>query len=68
MANRKPESNQAFIKRLADNNILKEVFIIAAIDSYARQVADSERMEHGFIDGAAWQQVAREILKDLETR
>ncbi len=68
MANRKPESNQAFIKRLADNNILKEVFIIAAIDSYARQVAESEPIEDGFIDGAAWQQVAREILKDLETR
>lgn len=66
---RKPETNLEFIARLAGyNNVLKEAFIISAIDSYARQVAESERIEHGLIDGAAWQQVAREILKDLETR
>lgn len=68
MANRKPESNQAFIKRLANNNILKEAFIIAAIDSYARQVADLEPVEDGLINGVTWRQCAREILKDLETR
>ena len=65
---RKPESNQAFIKRLAANNILKEAFILSAIDSYARLVTESEPMEHGLIDGIAWQQVAREILKDLAAR
>ena len=66
---RKPETNKEFIARLAGyNNVLKEAFIISAIDSYARQVAESEPIEHGLIDGIAWQQVAREILKDLETR
>ena len=65
---RKPESNQAFIKRLAGNNILKEAFILSALDSYSRQVAESEPVEDGLINGAAWQQIAREILKELESR
>jgi len=68
MANRKPESNQAFIKRLAGNNILKEAFIISAIDSYAREIANSAPIEHGFINGEAWKACAQSVLDDLASR
>lgn len=66
---RKPETNKEFIIRLAGyNNVLKEAFIISAIDSYARQVAESEPMEHGLIDGVAWQQIARDMLATIANR
>jgi hypothetical protein len=68
MAHRKPESNQAFIKRLAGNNILKEAFIISAIDSYAREIANGAPIEDGLIHSVTWRQCAREILNDLESR
>ena len=65
---KKPETNQAFVKRIMSHDILKEAFIIAAIDSYARHVAESEPIEHGFIDGRAWQQCAQAILDDMNAR
>ena len=65
---RKPETNQAFVKRIMAHDIMKEAFIIAAIDSYARQVSQSEPMAHGFIDGHAWKQCAQSILDDMNAR
>ena len=66
---RKPETNKEFIARLAGHhNIMKEVFIIAAIDSYARQVAESDLLEHGLIDGATWQKIARDMLATIASR
>lgn len=65
---RKPETNREFIARLAGYDPMRQAFIISAIDSYARQVAESEPMEHGFIDGVAWQQYAQAILRDIGAR
>lgn len=66
---RKPETNKEFIIRLAGyNNVLKEAFILSAIDSYARQVAESKPIEHGIIDGIAWQQIARDMLSTIAGR
>lgn len=68
MANRKPESNQAFIKRIMSHDIMKEVFILAAIDVYAREIANSAPIEHGFINGEAWKACAQSVLDDLASR
>lgn len=65
---RKPETNLEFIARLAGYDPMRQAFIISAIDSYARQVAESEPMEHGFIDGRAWQQYAQALLRDIGAR
>ena len=77
MASRKPETNQAFVKRIMSHDIMKQVFIIAAIDSYAREVANGAAIEselgenafdYGFISGAAWRQCAQSVLDDLASR
>lgn len=65
---RKPETNLEFIARLAGHDPMRQAFIISAIDSYSRLVAESEPMEHGFIDGVAWQQYAQAILRDIGAR
>ena len=66
--NLKPETNQAFIKRIMSHDILKEAFIIAAIDSYAREIANGAPIEHGFIDGKAWKACAQSVLDDMNAR
>ena len=68
MANRKPETNQAFVKIIMSHDIMKEAFIIAAIDAYAREIANSEPIEHGFINGEAWKACAQSVLDDLASR
>ena len=68
MTKRKTETNTAFVKRIMSRDILTEAFIIAAIDSYARHVAESEPIEHGFIDGAAWKARALSVVEELKNR
>ena len=65
---RKPETNIEFLKRIMSVDALKQAFIISAIDSYARHVAESEPIEHGFIDGCAWKDCAQQVLSDLANR
>jgi hypothetical protein len=65
---KKPESNIAFVTRLMKHDALAQVFILSAIDVYARLVQESEPMEHGLIDGVAWKSVAESMSKELNNR
>lgn len=65
---KKPETNTAFVKRIMSDDLFKQMFVIAALDVYARQVLATEPMEHGFIDGVAWKKCAESVLSDLSAR
>lgn len=65
---RKTENNVEFITRIMSGDFFQQSFVIAAVDSYARQVAHSEPTENGLINGDVWKSCAQDILKNLETR
>ena len=68
MAKRK--TNTAFIKYAMEHSqygSLKQSFIIAALDSYARQVMINEELNpmKGFVDNSVWQGIAHELNKEI---
>ena len=65
---RKSENNVEFIARIMSGDFFQQAFVIAAVDSYARQIANSESTENGLINGDVWRSCAQDILKTLETR
>ena len=64
----KPISNSALIKRLANNDIMREAFILSAIDNYSRLVIDNDPIKHGLINGDYWLALAKDIQKELNAR
>ena len=64
----KPMSNKQLLKRLAGDDFLSEVFILTAVESYAKQVLDSAPLEHGLINGDSWQQIAKDMLCAIDAR
>ena len=66
--NLKPETNINFVKRVMSHDSLMQMFVISALDVYARQILEAEPIEHGLIDGRAWQVCAQSMLDELNAR
>ena len=62
----KRKTNVQFVKSIMEfsqHGALAQMFVIEAITKYAKACAEAkpEDMDSGFISGAAWQAVAKEI-------
>jgi len=66
--NRKPETNAAFVKRIMSQDSLMQMFVISALDVYARQILAAEPIEHGLLDGKAWKICAQSMIDELKAR
>lgn len=65
------ETNTKFVKRLMEfspQGALSQVFILAAIEHYAKEVAENEPIEHPLINGEAWKACAENILSELAAK
>ena len=67
------KTNSEFVDDLMNyspHGALAQVFIMEAIRKYSEQVAEADPkiFEGGFIDGPAWQGVAKDILQRMKER
>lgn len=73
MVMKKHKTNSAFVKSAMQNSqygAIKETFIVAALDTYARLVL-SDQVKNpmgGFIDNQLWLDVATELKQELSTQ
>jgi hypothetical protein len=47
---------------------LMQMFVISALDVYARQILAAEPIEHGLLDGKAWKICAQSMIDELKAR
>ena len=69
---KKNETNQQFLERIMNfgcpTGPMAEVFILQAIEAYAKQVASAPAPKMGFISGEAWKSTAEFLVKELDKR
>lgn len=66
-------TNIAFVRDLmeySNHGALAQLFVCDALDKWATKIAatDPAQLDNGFISGAAWQAVAKEIKTKIEAR
>ena len=64
-------TNSEFIERLmnfSNNGELMQLFIITAIEQYAKLALEERLPDGGFIHPDAWQRCAKEVLEELDAR
>lgn len=70
MAKPKRETNEQFVKRVMNFSrygALSQIFIMQALDSYSKAVAnaDPDKCGNALINGEAWVNVAKELQAEL---
>ncbi len=65
------ETNEEFVVRLMNFGpfgAMQQIFILTAIENYAKAVVAAPPMEHGLIDGMTWKKCGEWLLKQQEER